>query len=597
LTLPRTVADGFLATARRLADAVAIRPLEGEPVTWSQYADRAARVAAGLRAIGVERGDRVMLLMRNRVEFHLADMGAVLAGATPISIYTSSSPEQIAYLVGHSKAKVVIVEEGVYVERVLSVLGELPTLRRVLVVGDAPAGTEPFDSLLANDPLDADAAAAQVDPHDLVTVIYTSGTTGAPKGVMLDHANVVAQFSGLLHFLGEEDGSAKRLVSYLPMAHVAERMVSHYNHVLWGPQVTPCPDITQLSAYLVAVRPHILFGPPRVWEKLYAGINAAVVSQGPETVERFRGALDVGRQVQQIRARGEELPEDLAQTWAFVDEVAFAPLRARVGLDACEVAFSGAAPIPPEVIDFLRDIGVPMSEVYGMSENTGGMTWEPFRVKVGRVGTAFPGNEVVIADDGEVLCRGPIVFRGYLDDPERTDEALDPDGWLHTGDIGQLDEDGYLRIVDRKKELIITAGGKNISPANLEAALKTIPLVGQAAVVGEARPYLVALLALDPETAASRFPGVPLDEVAADRAVVAEIAGGVAEINERFSHAEAIKRFALHGEEWLPDSDVLTPTMKLKRRGITKRYAEAIESLYAGGGVEVEPKQPEAAPA
>jgi long-chain acyl-CoA synthetase len=337
----------------------------------------------------------------------------------------------------------------------------------------------------------------------------------------------------------------------------------------------------------------LLFGPPRIWEKLTAGIQAAVAARPAEDQERFADALRIGRQVQQLKAQGKPLPDDLAEQWAFVEAVAFTPLRAMVGLDQCRIAFSGAAPIPAEVIDFLRDLGIEMSEVYGMSENTGGMTWEPFLVKAGRVGRAFPDTEVVTAEDGEVLCRGAIVFKGYLNDPERTREALDDEGWLHTGDIGEFDDDGYLKIVDRKKELLITAGGKNISPANIEAALKTIPLVGQAIAIGDAKPYLVAVLTLDPDAASVRFPGRPLDEVAADPEVLAEVAREVAEVNERFSNVEHIRRFVLSGDEWLPDTDVLTPTMKLKRRGVLARYAAEVDAMYAGGGVEVQaPREP-----
>jgi long-chain acyl-CoA synthetase len=224
-----------------------------------------------------------------------------------------------------------------------------------------------------------------------------------------------------------------------------------------------------------------------------------------------------------------------------------------------------------------------------MSENTGGMTWDPHRVKAGRVGRAYPATEVVTADDGEVLCRGAIVFKGYLNDPERTREALDEDGWLHTGDIGEFDADGYLKIVDRKKELIITAGGKNISPANIEAALKTIPLVGQAMAIGDAKPYLVAVLTLDPDAVGARFPGRSVADVAADPAVLEELAGQVAETNRRFSQVEHIRRFVVAADEWLPDSDTLTPTMKLKRRGVLERYAAEVEQMYAGGGILVEP--------
>jgi long-chain acyl-CoA synthetase len=320
---------------------------------------------------------------------------------------------------------------------------------------------------------------------------------------------------------------------------------------------------------------------------LVAGIKAQVAARGPEMQASFNDALAIGRQVQQLRARGEEPTGELAETWTFVDEVAFAPIRAAVGLDAAEYVFSGAAPVPPEIVEFLRDIGLPMSKVYGMSENCGGMTWEPTLVRPGRVGTAYPGVEVITADDGEVLCRGPIVFTGYLDDPERTAEALDADGWLHTGDIGEFDADGYLKIVDRKKELIITAGGKNVSPANVEAVLKTVPLVGQAMVVGDDRPYLVALLTLDAEALATEHPGRSSAEVAHDPMVLEQIAGDVAIANERLSRVERPRRIVVLDEDWLPDSDVLTPTMKLKRRGILASYRDQIDAMYAGGGVEV----------
>ena len=591
----RTVLDGLLNHLERHPDAVALRTLDGDAWTWREYADRAARFAGGLTELGVRRGDRVVMMLRNRLEFHLADLGALLVGATPISIYNSSSPDQISYLVSHCEGVVAVTEAGDFADRMLA--ADTPTLRHVVVADGEPAGTVAFDEVASGQPVDIRAAAEQTDPLQLLTVIYTSGTTGPPKGVMLDHTNVLAAYKGLVHFMPDEDPDRMRVVSYLPMAHIAERNVGYYNHLLWGGEVTPCPDMGQLSAYLVAVRPTLLFGPPRIWEKLSAGIQAAVAARSPEDQQRFADALAVGRQVQQLKARGEQLPADLAEQWAFVEDLAFRPLRAMVGLDECAIAFSGAAPIPAEVIDFLRDVGLEMSEVYGMSENTGGMTWEPHLVKSGRVGRAFPETEVVTAPDGEVLCRGAIVFKGYLDDPERTREALDEDGWLHTGDIGEFDEDGYLKIVDRKKELLITAGGKNVSPANIEAALKTIPLIGQAMAIGDARPYLVAVLTIDPDTAAVRFPGRSLADIAADPQVQSELAAAVAETNQRFSTVEHIRRFVLLGEEWQPDSDTLTPTMKLKRRGVLNRYTDAIEAMYAGGGVQVEPaKETAAAP-
>ena len=584
---PRNMLDAFLISASRQPDEVAVRELHGEQMTWSEYVDRVARFAGGLAALGVGPGDRVVLMLRNRLEFHIADVAAVALHATPISIYNSSSPEQITYLVNHCKAQVAIVEAGEFAERVLAASGDCPLLRSVVVLGDAPQGTVDWDRVAAGEPVDLAAAAEAIDPDSLLTVIYTSGTTGPPKGVMISHANVVAATGALTHYTGREIDDGRCLISYLPMAHVAERMVSHYHQMRRGGTVVPLADLNQLLGYLAEVHPDALFGPPRVWEKLVAGIKAQVAGRDEETQARFGEALQIGRQVQQLRARGEEPTGELAETWSFVDAMVFAPIRAAVGLDKVEFVFSGAAPVPAEIIDFLRDIGLPMSEVYGMSENCGGMTWEPFLVRPGRVGRAYPGVEVITAEDGEVLCRGPIVFSGYLDDPERTAEALDADGWLHTGDIGEFDEDGYLKIVDRKKELIITAGGKNVSPANVESVLKTVPLVGQAMAIGDAKPYLVALLTLDPDSVAARFPGRPLSEVAADPEVAKEIAEQVAAANDRLSRVEQPRRITILDEEWLPDSDFLTPTMKLKRRGVLQAYGDVVEAMYDGAGIEV----------
>src|SRR5207248_6743852 len=330
-------------------------------------------------------------------------------------------------------------------------------------------------ALVDAEPVDVEAAAAGVKPDDLATVIYTSGTTGPPKGVMLSHFNICWTTESTRRAIGfPVEGF--RLVSYLPMAHVAERMVTHYFHVLDGTEVTSCPDPGQLAAYLREVRPNYFFAVPRVWEKLYAGVHAALAADRSkqESVEK---AMEAGA----------------------VD--ALAPVRAQIGLDDCRVSFSGAAPISLEVFMFFLRLGLPMSEIYGLSECCGPMAWEPFDVRPGTVGPPMPGVEVKLLDDGEVCCRGGNVFQGYLNDPERTAEVLDDDGWLHSGDVGVFDEAGYLKIVDRKKELIITAGGKNISPANIEAALKSFPLIGQACVVGDARPYVTALLVLDAEVA------------------------------------------------------------------------------------------------
>jgi long-subunit acyl-CoA synthetase (AMP-forming) len=595
------VVTGWLRrNVEQAPDAVALRSRQGPAagadgawaeLTWAEVADRATRLAGAFGRLGLGVGDRALLFLRNRPEFHLADLGAALLRATPVSIYNSSSPEQIGYLAAHSEARIAVVDDIGFLERLLKVRDELPDLRAIIVVDD-PDGLAPPDvlrlaDLYADDPVDLDSAVAAADPADLITVIYTSGTTGPPKGVMIDHANVAWSCTGYTALVGHRE-PGERSVSYLPMAHIAERMITQYAWLWQRSVVTTCPDLNRLGEYLAAVRPNNLFGPPRVWEKLRAGIEAAVAAAGPERAAGFAQALAVGRQVAEFRARDEPLPPPLQAGWEQVDAVAFAPLRARVGLDQLHYAFSGAAPLPVDVLHFFRSIGLPFSEIYGMSENTGGMTWDPYQVRPGTVGRAYPGADVRLLADGEIVCRGGIVARGYLKDPDRTAETFDADGWLRTGDIGHQDADGYLSIVDRKKELIITSGGKNVSPANIEAQLKSLPLVGQACVVGDSRPYLVALLVLDPEVAPvwARGQGVPdavagdLARLAADPTVRAELERGVAEVNTRFSNVEGIKRHAVLGEEWLPDSAQLTATMKLKRRGVHQVYADLIEELY-----------------
>ncbi len=565
----QTVSTRFRDTVSAHGDSVALRwhnedDSWGE-LTWAEYADEACRVAAGLSGLGLKRGDRLVLLMRNCPEFHIYDMAGLLCGATVFSIYNSSSPDQIEYLINHSEASVAVVEDVGFLERILKVRSEVPTLQHIVVVRD-PDGLAPNDAIAGqtlrdSSPVDIDAAAAVAQPEDLATIIYTSGTTGPPKGVMLSHYNIVFTAEGYVTLL-DRDLVGFRALSYLPMAHIAERMSSHYLGILGGLEVTTCPDAGLLSKYLAQVRPQTFFGVPRVWEKLYAGVNAAMAAD-PAKAETFNAALAAG------------------------DEATGAGVRKMLGLDAAEIAVTGAAPITVEIFEWFRSIGVPLSEIYGMSESTGPITWDAYDVTAGTVGRAFPGCDVKLLDDGEVVCKGGNVFLGYLKDPDKTAEALDGDGWLHTGDIGTFDHDGYLKIVDRKKELIITAGGKNISPANIEAALKSFPLIGQACVIGDNKPFISALVVLDPEVAPAwaKQRGIDasggLASLAEDPEVVAEIEKEVAEANTRFSQVERVKKWTLLHDEWLPDSEELTPTMKLKRRGIHQKYATEIDAIYA----------------
>jgi long-chain acyl-CoA synthetase len=590
-----TLATRFRDTVRAQPDRVALRWREGQgdgavwhELTWAQYADQACRVAGALRGLGVVQGERIVLMMRNRYEFHIADMAAVLIGATPVSIYNSSAPEQVQYLAAHCGAVVAVVEDVDYLERVLKVRDEIPTLQRLAILEDDSRASDDvlrWSALLDAAPVDLDEAATLARPDDLATIIYTSGTTGPPKGVMIDHANVVWTVESLLRCWVDRDPHFSRLVSYLPMAHIAERMTSHYQGIVGVFEVTSCPEPALLGSYLTEVRPEIMFGVPRIWEKLHAGV-LALARANPDQQAMLDAALPVGARAAECRARGEAIPPELAgeleQAKPVLDYV-----LTLLGLDQVVAAISGAAPIPVEVLLFFRALGVEMSEIYGLSETSGPMTWAPFLVRVGTVGPEIPGCEVRLADDGEVLARGGNIYRGYLNDPERTAETLDDDGWFHSGDIGELDADGYLKIVDRKKELIITAGGKNISPANLEAALKSFPLIGQACVIGDNRPFISALLVLDPEVAPAwaanqGVADTDLVALASDPMVLEEVARNVDAANARFARVEQIKRFVVLGEEWMPDSEELTPTMKLKRRGVHTKYADQIEGMYSG---------------
>ena len=586
----------FLANLERNADIEVLRWKDADGAwqtsTLTELAADTARLVTGLRNLGVGPGDAVVLMLTNRPEFHAIDLATLFLGATAVSIYNSSAPEQIDYLVNDCKAKVAVVENDAFRERFLKVRESLTTLEHIVqmepseIAGD---GVVPYADIASADPADLAAEAANATLDTLATIIYTSGTTGPPKGVMLSHRNVAWTLESVGQSMREQtdidDFAGKRHVSYLPMAHIFERLLGHYYLLDFASQVTCCPDTSQLTAFTGEVRPNLFIGVPRVWEKLYAGVNAAVGAD-PEKAKPFNDAVAAALPIVEKMTRGTATQEEI-DTWNFLDQVAFSTVRGLIGLDQAEICITGAAPLPAEILAWFRAIGVPLTEGYGMSETTAVLTWanDP---KPGCVGRAATGVEIMIAEDGEVLCRGGNNFVGYLGKPEQTAETVDADGWLHTGDIGVLDEDGYLKIVDRKKELIITAGGKNVSPANLEAELKMIPLVGQACAVGEQRPFVAALVVLDPDAAAAwaRQHGLEGDDatmaaLASNPEVIAEIETGLAEVMSAFNNAEAVKKVTVLAEEWLPDSELLTPTSKLKRRGILAKFADEIDALYA----------------
>jgi len=578
--------EAFQLTAKANPERTALRLKDDAfSMTWGAYAEKVRHLAAGLAALGLGRGDALGIMLTNRPEFHLFDSAAVHLGATPFSIYNTYAPEQVQYQVQDAEARIVVTEQAF-----LPRLRAVEELEHVIVVdGDGSGDTLTIADVEAEgDPaFDFESAWRAVGPDDVLTLIYTSGTTGPPKGVQITHANLLSAMQGydsLISFPG--DG---RVISWLPMAHIAERTCSHYLPILLGFTTTCCPDPRQVMAYLPDVRPSWFFAVPRIWEKLKAAIEAGIEGeQDPTKKQATQWALDVGLRRVQAEQAGEELSEELAQEHVKADELVLSKIRERLGLDQVESVNVGAAPTPREVIEFFHAIGVPLAELWGMSETCGyGACNPPDRIKIGTVGPVAPGVEMKLADDGEVLMRGPVVMPGYRNQPEKTREAIDDDGWLHTGDIGEFDEDGYLKIVDRKKELIINAAGKNMSPANIEAKVKAAsPLIGQAIAIGDGRSYNVGLITLDPDVAPAfaRQHGIedPSPErLAEEPAVMEEVQRGVDAANEQLARVEQLKKFRLLPTEWQPGGDELTPTMKLKRKPIHEKYSEEIEALYA----------------
>jgi long-chain acyl-CoA synthetase len=563
-----TVAEAFQATAKAHPDRCALRTKGDEfSITWREYAEKVEKTAAGLAGLGLGRGDTLAIMLTNRPEFHWFDSAALHLGATPFSLYNTYTTEQIQYQITDAGARILVTEKA-FAERANGLEG----LSHVLVVDDG--ATEAIEASTPEG-FDFEAAWRAVKPDDLLTLIYTSGTTGPPKGVQLTHANLVAGITGFDQVISFPDEG--RVVSWLPMAHIAERACSHYLPMFVGFSTTCCPDPRQVVTYLPEVKPSWFFAVPRIWEKLKAAIEASIEAEEDEAKKQAtQWALGVGLKKVRAEQAGEPVSEELAAEHAKADELVLSKIRGRLGLDEVESVNVGAAPTPREVIEFFHAIGIPVAELWGMSETTGyGTCNPPERIKIGTVGPPSPNAEIRLADDGEVLIRGPFVMTGYRNQAEKTRETLDDDGWLHTGDIGEFDDDGYLKLIDRKKELIINAGGKNMSPANIEAKLKaSSPVIGQAIAIGDGKPYNVALVTLDPDVAPA------FEQQHGHDGLIAEVARGIQAANEQLARVEQIKRYRLLDEEWQPGGDELTPTMKLKRKPIHEKYAGEIAALY-----------------
>jgi long-subunit acyl-CoA synthetase (AMP-forming) len=584
-----TLCAAFQVTAGEYPDRVALRTKGDEfSMTWGEYAEKVRSLAAGLAGLGLGRGDTIALLLTNRPEFHWVDAAAMHIGATPFSVYNTYSAEQIEFLVSDADNRIVVTEKQ-YLDTVMKVKDACSSVEHVIVVDEAAEGTLSLDDVEAKgeDGFDFEASWKAVEPDDVLTLIYTSGTTGPPKGVQITHDNELSAGRSFDKIIQFPDGA--RAVSYLPMAHIAERSCTHYLPIMFGFSVTCCPDGRQVVAYLPEVRPSWFFSVPRIFEKLKATMEAGIANeQDAERKKAMEHALEVGLKKVKLEQAGEEVPDDLRQEYEKLDEKIFSKIRAGLGLDELEALNVGAAPTPREVIEFFHAIGLPLAELWGMSETCGAGTCNrPEHIKIGTVGPPAPGIEVKLAEDGEVLVRGGVVMKGYRNQEEKTRETFTDDGFLMTGDIGEFDDDGFLKIVDRKKELIINAAGKNMSPANIEAKLKTgSPLIGQAIAIGDGRPFNTALITLDPDALPgfareNGLEGKSLEELAEDEKVIAAVEAGVEKGNENLARVEQIKKFKILSTDWEPGGDELTPTMKLKRKPIGEKYKEEIEALYA----------------
>jgi long-subunit acyl-CoA synthetase (AMP-forming) len=592
-----SVPAAFQATVRRFPGALAYRTIDDRiSLTWAQVADQVQRWARALWAAGVRRGDTVAMCMVNRPEHLIADLGAVHLGAVATSIYNSMPPGEFAYVVADSGARVLVTQAAFLPKVHAAVVSNGLNLDTVVVFDDQAITSIPgvkvltADAFLAADiatGLDFDAAWRAIGRDDLCHIIYTSGTTGRPKGVELSHQSALA--GAEVYRLVAPVAPGRRLLSAFPLAHAAERAVTYYIPAVQGHCVTFCDDVRKLHDYYLAVRPAYVFMTPRSLER-FRGMIERNLTMEPDQARRarMRRAIEVGTQVFTAEQEGRTVAADLRAEWEDAAKLR-REILATVGLDGVEYAGCGSAPVSLDLMTFFLGLGMPAREGWGMTE-TGATTaigrlTEPYHV--GYCGSASPGMEIRIAEDGEILVRGNGLMRGYRNSPEETARIIDGDGWLHSGDIGTMNEHGQVRMLDRKKELIINSNGKNMSPVKIESMVKNAgALVGQIIAVGDSRPYIGALVLLDPEglDVFRQQHGLAADTAVAglakDPRLIAAVQAQIDAANAALAHVEQIRRWTLLTDDWMPGGDELTPTMKLKRRSIMAKYADTVEALY-----------------
>ncbi len=587
---PSTLPQALDATANASRDFPAVRWKEDgawQSLSWSAYRQQIHLAARGLMALGLEPGKGVAIIGYNCPEWLVADLAAIHAGGLPSGIYSTCTAEQCQYVTHHCEAQVAVVENEEQVAKYLAVRDELPHLKAIVQMHGEPAapGVLSWEQLLrrGHDVPEADLAArlAAQAPHDVATLIYTSGTTGVPKAVMLTHDNLVWTASTGIAALGLRPGD--NILSYLPLSHIAEQIVSVFGPVAFGGCTWFAESMAKLGDDLQEIRPDFFLGVPRVWEKIQERMQAAGGQSSWLRKRLIAWARRVGLAAGYADQQGRRRP----LSYGLANALVFRAVRRRLGLDRARVLVTSAAPIARSTLEFFLSLGLPICEVYGMSECTGpGTISTPDRYRTGKAGFIFPGAELKIAADGEICMRGRHVFSGYYKDPDGTAEALDADGWLHSGDIGELDADGFLQITDRKKDLIITAGGENVAPQLVEGYLKAIPVVSQAVVVGDRQRYLGVLITLDPvqlieEARAANSPARDPAAAAACEKFRAHLQRHIDAVNARLARVQAVKRFEIVPQEFTVEGGELTPSLKVRRRIVVEKYAEHIGRLFS----------------
>ena len=592
MTMATNLCHYFQQRVAENADELAITNADGSVrLTWSEYGAQVRRASAALASEGLNSGDVVAIMLSNRPEFHIVDAGVMHLGAIAFSVYNTSAPEQIDYLFSNSRPKIVVTErqfENKVREALAMRRAEGDTFTRRVVVIDSDEKAEGLEEFLDQgaDDFDFDAAWQAVDPDDILTLIYTSGTTGNPKGVELTHANLLYQLGVISAVVG--DLSDGRVISYLPDAHLINRWICQYAPMYFTIEVTDVDDPKILVDVLGKVHPTFFVAVPMLWYKIVGKVKSTIAAEEGIKGTLLRWATGIGARRAEARVAGTSPSRRDALAYAVADRLVLSTLREKLGMDQLTAAVSGAAPIDASTLVFLSSLGIDVLEAWGLSETSAVTTVNPAaKPRFGTVGKAIPGTEVALGEDGEVLVRGGGVMRGYHRDPVYTAASIDEYRWVHTGDIGELDDEGYLTIIDRKKELIINDGGKNISPANIEGALKAAStLIGSAVAVGDRRPHISALITLDPDAATEFAARSEVDasdpaDLAMHPEVRSAIASAVEAANARLSRVEHVRTWEILPTFWAPGSDELTPTLKLRRAPIARKYADQIDALYA----------------